>query len=91
MAVGCTAERRERAERCDHEAWIDAVSAEVGTDAREHFQSVIVRGETIVPRSDALGPCFERGPARLAGPEGGVDGYHWARQPGLPDAWCREW
>jgi predicted metalloprotease with PDZ domain len=87
--------------RFDHEAWVQAVTREIGAAARAQFEGVILRGETIVPASDAFGPCFERRPAKLtpppsrAGRPGGstdeepIDGYEWVRVDSLPDARCR--
>ena len=61
--------------------------------ARADFERVILRGETIVPPSDAFGPCFTRRPASLT-PKGGgapVAGYEWLRVDSIPDARCRVW
>lgn len=86
-------ERRARGVRFDHEAWITAVSKEIGPRARAEFEDVILRGATIVPPSDAFGPCFRRQPAKLT-PRGGgpaIDGFEWVRVPSVPDARCRAW
>ena len=96
--------RRQRGERLDQEAWLAAVTKEIGPSAREQFESVILRGATIVPPTDAFGPCFERRPAMLTVPEragaveaagggGGtqVSGYEWVRVESVPDARCRAW
>ena len=84
--------RRERGERFDHAAWIAAVTKELGPSAREQFEAVILRGETIVPAPDAFGPCFERRPTTWT-LDGGrqVEGFEWVRVPSIPDARCREW
>jgi predicted metalloprotease with PDZ domain len=59
---------RQAGGRFDHEAWVQAVSKEIGPSARAQFEGVILRGETIVPASDAFGPCFERRAAKLTPP-----------------------
>lgn len=85
--------RRARGDRFDHETWIAAVEREIGPSARADFQRVILRGATIVPPSDAFGPCFTRRPASLTPKGGGVSvaGYVWVRVDSIPDARCRVW
>ncbi|MGH7615613.1 MAG: hypothetical protein ACREPM_00115, partial [Gemmatimonadaceae bacterium] len=85
--------RRARGERFDHEAWIAAVTKEIGGSARTDFERIILRGETIVPASDAFGPCFVRRSAKLTPRAGGpaVDGYEWVRVDTVRDARCRAW
>jgi hypothetical protein len=85
--------RRARGERFDQEVWITAVGKEIGPTARADFERVILRGETIVPSSDAFGPCFTRRPASLTPAGGGapVAGYEWVRVDSIPDARCRVW
>ena len=94
---------RQNGGRFDHEAWVNAVTKEIGPSARAQFEGVILRGETIVPASDAFGPCFERRPAKLTAPERGgrggagsgnpeaapIDGYEWVRVESIPDDRCR--
>ena len=86
---------RQSGGRFDHEAWIQAVTKEIGPSARAEFESVILRGETIVPASDAFGPCFERRPAKMTPPGRGgsdavpIDGYEWVRVTSVPDERCR--
>ena len=94
---------RQNGGRFDHEAWVNAVTKEIGPTARAQFEGVILRGETIVPASDAFGPCFERRAAKLTPPErvgrGGagsgapepapIDGYEWVRVESIPDDRCR--
>ena len=84
--------RRARGERFDHAAWIAAVTKELGPSAREQFEAVILRGETIVPAPDAFGPCFERRPTTWTF-DGGrqVEGFEWVRVPSIPDARCHNW
>ena len=87
--LGDLSERREHGERFDHDAWTRTVVREIGPEARDRFEAVILRGETIVPASDAFGPCFERRPARLAAAGRDVEGFEWVRVPGIPDEVCR--
>lgn len=84
---------RARGVRFDHEAWIAAVTREIGPAARNDFEGVILRGETIVPASDAFGPCFVRRVTQLTPATGGtpVSGYEWVRVNSIPDARCRVW
>ena len=86
---------------------VAALAKEIGPAARQQFDAVIVRGETIVPASNAFGPCFELRPAKLStgnasafdstaaprSPAGGgeIDGYLWFRVPAVPDERCRTW
>ena len=85
--------RRVLGERFDQDAWIAAVTKEIGPSARADFERVILRGETIVPPSDAFGPCVTRRPASLTPKSGGVPvaGYQWVRVDSIPDARCRVW
>src|SRR5207248_5757879 len=88
---------RQNGGRFDHEAWIQAVTKEIGSSARAQFEGVILRGETIVPASDAFGPCFERRATKLTPPGRGgrggaapsadapVNGYEWVRVESIPD------
>jgi hypothetical protein len=92
---------RQNGGRFDHEAWVQAVTKEIGPSARAQFEGVILRGETIVPASDAFGPCFERRAAKLTPPGRGgrgaggttdaapIDAYEWVRVESIPDERCR--
>src|SRR5438270_5804246 len=92
---------RQSGERFDHEAWIQAVTREIGAGARAQFEGVILRGETIVPASDAFGRCFDRRPMKLTPPPARtspgsgsanatpIDGYEWVRVDSIPDSQCR--
>ncbi|MGE0440123.1 MAG: hypothetical protein AB7L66_00600 [Gemmatimonadales bacterium] len=79
--------RRAAGVRFDQAAWIDLVVGELGPAAREEFEGLILRGErTLVPASDAFGPCAER----VAEPGAvGETGYRWVRKPGVDDEACR--
>ena len=83
---------------------VDSLAKEAGPAARQVFDSVIVRGKTIVPVSNAFGPCFELKAARIADrylgaadprtlatglPE--IDAYLWSRVASVPDSKCRAW
>ena len=82
--------RRERGDAFDHAAWIGIVEAEAGPEAGAFFESVILEGDTIVPASEAFGPCFERRPVVLEIEGRGVDAYEWVRRDGVSEAFCRE-
>lgn len=40
--------------------YLGKLEAVLGPSAKEEFESVIVKGDTVVPPSNAFGPCFER-------------------------------
>jgi len=87
-------ERRQRGESITHDVWIATVVREAGPRARDDFEGIILRGETtLVPASDAFGPCFERRPL----PERTVDGralpasFEWVRVAAVPDVRCGQW
>jgi predicted metalloprotease with PDZ domain len=86
---------------------VDSLAKAAGPAARAMFDSVIVRGKSIVPVSNAFGPCFELRPTRLpdrymgsadaraaaagAPPVPEIDAYLWARVSSVPDERCRKW
>ena len=70
---------------------LDALVKEIGPAAREKFEAVIVRGETIVPEPGAFGPCFERRAVKFEIEGKDVDGYEWTRAPAVHDVRCRDW
>jgi hypothetical protein len=85
---------------------VDSLASAAGPSARQMFDSVIVRGKMIVPKSHAFGPCFElratRIPDRYMGSAEAraetnnaqvpeVDSYLWARVASVPDSKCRQW
>lgn len=84
-------DRRRKGQSFDADALVAAFAKEYGPSAREDFESVIVRGETVVPPPGAFGPCFDRQPAKLTLQDREADGYQWTRVAGMPDARCREW
>jgi hypothetical protein len=85
---------------------VDSLVKAAGPAARQMFDSVIVRGKTIVPASNAFGPCFELRPTKLPDRYMGtsdaraqassasvpeIDGYLWVRVSTVPDDRCRSW
>ncbi|EGX99480.1 putative lipoprotein [Nitrospirillum viridazoti Y2] len=83
--------RRQAGEAVTQKDLVDAFVAEIGPQARERFEAVIVRGENVDPAPDAFGPCLERKPKVYDAGGQAVNGYEWVRKPGLPDAQCRAW
>ncbi|MFB3828126.1 MAG: hypothetical protein ACE15B_15255 [Bryobacteraceae bacterium] len=84
-------DRRRKGEPLTKEDLIQALVKEIGPAARSEFEAVIVRGETIVPVSEAFGPCFERRPAKYEVQGKEVAGVEWVRVTAVPDDRCREW
>ena len=84
---------------------VDSLAKAAGPEARTMFDSVIVRGKSIVPRTNAFGPCFELKRARIpdrynslggpvaanAPPVPEIDAYLWERVPSVPESRCRKW
>ncbi len=83
--------RREAGETFDRAAWVDLVNVEAGPGAGEFFQAVILDGETIVPASNAFGPCFERQAVALEAGGKAVEGFEWVRSGDMSEAECRAW
>lgn len=85
-------ESRQKGKTFDQPAWERAISQELGPQAVADFRAELVEGsKTVVPGSDAFGPCFKREPAQLAGPKGeSLEGYQWVRVPGVADDKCAE-
>jgi hypothetical protein len=75
--------------RFDHAAWIETVIRELGPQARQDFESIILEGSaTIAPASDAFGPCFAREPATFDEDGQTHEGFRWTRVTGVPDSAC---
>jgi predicted metalloprotease with PDZ domain len=74
----------------DHDAWVAAISAELGPEAGAEFQARIIEGETFAPVPGTFGPCFEREPAQYETGSGTVDGYRWVRNTEVPDEQCAD-
>ncbi|MGH8194908.1 MAG: hypothetical protein ACREQ8_10980 [Woeseiaceae bacterium] len=83
--------RRENGETFDRDAWIAVVTQEVGREAAQQFEAVILEGETLVPASDAFGPCFERRARQYDAGGKEMSGYEWVRIAGVEDERCRTW
>lgn len=85
-------EKRRAQGRLSQDELIDAFVAEIGPQARDEFQAVIVRGETINPVPGAFGPCFERKAKTYEVSGGGQSqGFEWVRKADVPDAVCKAW
>ena len=81
-------ERRAKGDSITHARWKATVEREAGPGAGDEFDHVILRGDrTLVPASDAFGPCFER--RGRAATEAGPASYEWVRVAGIPDSTCR--
>ena len=85
---------------------VDSLAKAAGPAARQMFDSVIVRGKSMVPAANAFGPCFALRATKLpdrymgttvarAQADGAMvpelDGYLWERVSSVPDARCRKW
>jgi len=66
-------DRRKNGEETTKELWLELLEKELGPSALTDFDSIIIRCEDFVPDSGALGPCFERVPAKLRVFELGFD------------------
>lgn len=66
----------------DQPAWEAMLKHELGEDAVKQFRDVVLDGSsTLVPVSDAFGPCFERFPTTSRSSTGGdVAGFSWRRK-----------
>ncbi|MGH8221760.1 MAG: hypothetical protein ACREQZ_02190 [Woeseiaceae bacterium] len=85
-------QQREEGFRLDHDTWSELVGERVGPSARQGFLDVVIDGKTLVPASDAFGPCFERRPATFQTEAGGeVEGYEWLRVESIADETCRSY
>lgn len=66
-------ERRDNSEPLTKETWLKELEKEIGSDAVNDFESIIVRGEDFIPSSMAFGSCFKRVPVKLRPFELGFD------------------
>lgn len=82
---------REKGVRFDHDAWKAMVTAELGPQAVETFEKVVLGGEMFTPDAGAFGPCFTRKATTYKVGEATLDGYEWTRVASVPDATCRRW
>jgi hypothetical protein len=83
-------ERRRNGRPFDVQTLIGAFVKEYGPSARRDFESVVVRGETVIPASGAFGPCLARKNTHESVNGREVAGYEWVRTS-VPDAQCRQW
>jgi hypothetical protein len=72
----------------DREAWLAAVTAELGPEAVDEFQARIIEGAPFAPVSNAFGPCFEIHLTTFEKDGKRVPGYEWLRVPDIPDDQC---
>lgn len=77
--------------RVDRNGFVDLIVKELGPAARKQFEAVILRGETIVPSSDAFGPCLARREVTLKKADAIAKGYDWVRVPEVSEDRCRQW
>lgn len=85
---------------------VDSLAKAAGPTVRAQFDSVIVRGKSMVPAANAFGPCFILKPTRIpdrylgssgtpppagSAPVPDIDAYLWERVSSEPDARCRKW
>lgn len=73
----------------NHDAWVELVSREIGADARESFEAVILDGEVIFPPSDAFGACFSSRQIKYEIEGKVLGGLQWTRSDAHSDAECR--
>jgi hypothetical protein len=74
----------------DHDAWVAAISAELGPEAEAEFQARIIDGVPFDPVPESFGPCFEREVAEYETESGSVEGYRWVRNEDIPEAQCTD-
>jgi carboxypeptidase C (cathepsin A) len=84
-------ERRRAGEELDADGLVAALVKELGPSVFTEFESVVIRGETIVPEPGAFGPCFERRMVKLDVQGKEVEGHEWVRVASVPEQQCREW
>jgi hypothetical protein len=84
-------ERRRHGEQLDRNSLVEMLVKEIGPKARDEFEAVILRGETLTVASGAFGPCFERRTVTSTAAGQQVEGYEWTRVPSVPDEKCRAW
>lgn len=82
-------QRRAAGETFDAGKWQALVRKEAGESAVSTFQGVILRGETIVPASDAFGPCLMRRATSFENQGKAMEGFEWVRVASVPEERCR--
>jgi hypothetical protein len=78
--IAAVVEREKRGARMDGAAWLELTAREIGTDASAGYD-VMLAGSTLLPDSNAFGPCFERTNVRLRRFELGFDARSLTREP----------
>jgi hypothetical protein len=82
---------REKGMKFDTAKWEAMVVAELGPVEKERFERLILQGsDTLEPRADTFGPCFERKATMFAKDGKEIPGFIWVRVTGVPDATCRK-
>ncbi len=82
---------RDHGQALTQDVLLDALGKVLGASVREQFDAVITRGGTLVPASNAFGPCLERREAKYTVQGREYDGYEWVRVASVPDERCRQW
>lgn len=80
---------RSQGVRLDEAAWEGMLLSELGQPAVDEFRDSVIEGsKTIVPPSDAFGPCLERvkRDMTVTGSSTKVDGYEWRPIPACKPA-----
>lgn len=83
---------RSQGSRLDEAAWEAMLLRELGQPAVDEFRASVIEGsKTIVPPSDAFGPCLARVKVGMTvtGTATKVDGYEWHPVPGCKPAPAR--
>ena len=83
-------EARQKGHGFDQHAWEQAITKELGPQAVSDFRDEVIDGtKTVVPASDAFGPCYRREAVKLQTDKGGaVEGYQWTHVPGVTGDRC---
>ena len=85
-------ELRRNGEPLTEDRLIDALVQELGPSARDEFESIIIKGDLVVPNPGAFGPCFDRRPAVFTVDDRTEsDGYEWIRVESISDEECRNY
>lgn len=80
---------REKGERFDQAKWIEMVTGELGPEEQGRFERLILEGaDTLIPASDAFGPCFKLEPTTFKKNGQDIAGHRWMRVASIPDQNC---
>ena len=78
--------------RFDVPAWEEMLRRELGEGAVADFRASMLEGtRTVVPASEAFGPCFRREKVEMKAGSALMEGYQWQRVQGVPDKRCFTW